>query len=406
MTLRTRHGKATKHGIADALETLPVVEQPAGVPGQADDTSRAASAERGPFAEGNRRSVMGATLAQGQAPDGRADRAHAAERGPADEAPTTIAAKGLVHATTATLAMTVGGGQLDPHVGYLVTAAGRAAKWANYLSDVAERMAPGSKEQRETVIAALGADERASTHLRNAHEYAARMATLRDGQMTPAERQARALGRLGMPPVEDEAMSGATFETLMHLDAQLARHGVPPLGDWWKDVLGRWYHGAALTLGVCAGRGSAKSTALYKVAENETVFGDWTVPPGERHWANLTSRLTDEAAKGTAIIGQHLTMLGIRHASKSGVIELTDMPRGIRISAASVGGNSGWRSFFDGNDEGGKWATDGAMAADAVEVFASKRAMTATHANARHMTVGVAAHRRRAVLRSHPRGQQ
>jgi hypothetical protein len=47
------------------------------------------------------------------------------------------------------------------------------------LSDLAERMPEGSNEQRETVATALAADEKASAHLRNAHEYSARMAQAR-----------------------------------------------------------------------------------------------------------------------------------------------------------------------------------------------------------------------------------
>jgi hypothetical protein len=175
----------------------------------------------------------------------------------------------------------------------------------------------------------------------------------------------------------------ATYQQLMAIDERLAAHGVPPLGAWWRDLLGRWYAGPALTLAVCAGRGSAKSTALYKVALVETLFGP-DPPPGEVHWASLTSRHKDEAAKGVATISQWLTMLGVEHDPRDGVIEIQAMRRGIRITAASVAGATGWRSFFDGNDEVGKWATDGALTVDAVEVLASKRAMTATHPRARH----------------------
>lgn len=181
---------------------------------------------------------------------------------------------------------------------------------------------------------------------------------------------------------------GATFETLSALDARLAKSGVPPLTAWWRDTLRDWYrHPTARTLAVCAGRGSAKSTMLYKIALNETIFGDFLIPTGERHWASLTSRMKDEAAKGIDILSAWLKIIGVRHALTDGVIEMVDMPRGVRITAASVGGNTGWRSFFDGSDEVGKWPAEGALAVDAAEVLASKRAMTATHPTARHMIV-------------------
>jgi hypothetical protein len=179
-----------------------------------------------------------------------------------------------------------------------------------------------------------------------------------------------------------------TYAALIALDDRLAARGVPPLSPWWRHHLSAWYaHPTALTLVACSGRGAAKSTALYKVALTETLFGTFAIPPGERHWASLTSRLKDEAAKGIQILSSWLTILNVGHDASDGIIELAQMPRGFRNSAASVGGNTGWRSIFDGNDETGKLPTEGAMAVDAVEVLASKRAMTATHPTARHMIV-------------------
>ena len=189
MSHRSRHGNARKHGIAPVLETKPFDEQPDGVPAHADDTSRAAADEAGPFAAGNKRSVLGGRSRKGKP--------RMVERismqAPTEDMPTHryhAAARGFVRATSAVLARTIGGGQLDPHVGYLVIAAGRAAKWANYFSDAAERLPAGSKEQRETAMAGLAADERASTHLRNAHEYAARMAEIREARKGPSSTDA------------------------------------------------------------------------------------------------------------------------------------------------------------------------------------------------------------------------
>lgn len=182
--------------------------------------------------------------------------------------------------------------------------------------------------------------------------------------------------------------SGASFETLMAIHEQLASHGVPRLTPWWRAEAAKFYgHPTARTWVVCAGRGGIKSTALYETALNETLFGDFAIPPGERHWASITSRLKDEGGKGIAIISHWLSLLRVRHTAVDGIIELVDMPRGIRITASSVGGNTGWRSYFSGSDEVGKWPTAGALAVDAAEVLASARAMTATHLNARHMVV-------------------
>ena len=178
MGLAGRHGNARNYGPAPVLQTLPVDELPDGQPAQADDVSRAAAQERGAFAAKNKRSVLGGRSHKGE--PRMVERV--ALTPPAEGLPTHryhVAAKALVRATAATLAKDVGGGTLDPHVGYIVTAAGRAAKWANYFSDLAERLPEGSREQRETVNTALAADEKASIHLRNAHEYADKMAALR-----------------------------------------------------------------------------------------------------------------------------------------------------------------------------------------------------------------------------------
>ena len=94
---------------------------------------------------------------------------------------------------------------------------------------------------------------------------------------------------------------GSSFATLLNLRERLAAKGVKPLGEWWLDGLREWYASpTARTFAVCAGRGSAKSHALYLVALNETLFGDFDVPIGERHAACITSRLKDEAAKEDA----------------------------------------------------------------------------------------------------------
>jgi hypothetical protein len=183
-------------------------------------------------------------------------------------------------------------------------------------------------------------------------------------------------------------------EQFIDFDDELASHGVPPLTAWWRHGIGEWLNvyeqGHVLELWACAGRGSAKSTALYKLATFFTLFGDFTIPPGERHFAIVLSRLVSEAAKGISIISAWLRLLGVDHAPKGDVIELDGSPRGIRVVAASVGAASGWRAFFVGKDERSKWAMGGAEELDAEEVDTSATAMTATHARAPVVTVGSA----------------
>jgi hypothetical protein len=177
------------------------------------------------------------------------------------------------------------------------------------------------------------------------------------------------------------------------IDDALASHGVPPLSPWWRDGIGQWLDqyeaGGALELWGCAGRGSAKSTALYKLALFFAVFVPFEVPPGEMHFAIVLSRLKEEAAKGISIIGRWLTLLGIAHRPSGDVIEIGD-GRGIRVVAASVSGASGWRAFFLALDEYAKWSTAGVDELNAGEVRTSAIAMSATHARAPVLTFGSA----------------
>ncbi len=177
-------------------------------------------------------------------------------------------------------------------------------------------------------------------------------------------------------------------------DDHLASLGVPPLTSWWRDGIGQWldaYEGRhVLELVACVGRGAAKSTAIYKLATFFSLFGDFTIPPGERHFAIVLSRLKEEATKGLAVIDNWLALLGVPHHLAGEVIELEGQPRGIRVVAASVSAASGWRAYFVAKDERSKWPQGGVADEDAGEIDGSAAAMTATHPLAPIVAVGSA----------------
>jgi hypothetical protein len=177
-------------------------------------------------------------------------------------------------------------------------------------------------------------------------------------------------------------------------DDRLAKLGVPSLTPWWRTGIGDWldqYESRhVLELVACVGRGAAKSTALYKLATFFTVLGDFVVPPGERHFAIVLSRLKEEAAKGIDIIDAWLSLLAVPHVKSGDTIELFGSPRGIRVVAASVAASSGWRAYFVGKDERSKWPASGIDERDAEEIDTSSAAMTATHALAPVLSVGSA----------------
>jgi hypothetical protein len=180
----------------------------------------------------------------------------------------------------------------------------------------------------------------------------------------------------------------------LNFDDRLAKLAVPPLTPWWRAGIGEWLdayeRGHVLELVACVGRGSAKSTALYKLATFFTLFGAFIVPPGERHFAIVLSRLKEEASKGIDIIASWLGLLGVAHRPSGDVIELVDKPRGIRVVAASVAAASGWRAYFVGKDERSKWPASGVEEREAEEIDTSAGAMTATHALAPVLSFGSA----------------
>ncbi len=177
-------------------------------------------------------------------------------------------------------------------------------------------------------------------------------------------------------------------------DDRLASFGVPPCSAWWRAGIGEWLdayeRGHVLELFACVGRGAAKSTALYKLALFFVLFGDFVIPPGERHFAVVLSRLKEEAAKGISIIAAWLRLLAVPHHVAGDVIELGGQPRGIRVVAASVAASSGWRAFFIAKDERSKWAAGGVEDLDGGEVDTSASAMTATHPLAPVLSFGSA----------------
>lgn len=180
-------------------------------------------------------------------------------------------------------------------------------------------------------------------------------------------------------------MSRSLLDLMLLTDARLARHGVHPMSDFWREAFRKWSeHPTAMRFVACAGRGSAKSTnCVAKLAVALTVFDDsFVVPPGERHFFAIISENKDEATKTLGIVKNYLTFLGIDfRPTGHDTIELADLPRGIKVMPCRVGGVSGFRCFGYALDEVAKWQVEGVSPAD--EVASSCAAMTITHPTAR-----------------------
>lgn len=153
MALRTGHGNGRG---TPRVEVLPVDELPAGVPASADGVSRSAAIERGKFAEGNRRSVLG-----GRASAGQCRLAHRLNLGDsfADPRFATYARSAKVwrNAQLRQLSATVGGGFVGPGPSSIIASAALQLAASRFAFEVLGDMVLGSKlanDSRQNLLAA------------------------------------------------------------------------------------------------------------------------------------------------------------------------------------------------------------------------------------------------------------
>src|SRR5690349_6376010 len=102
----------------------------------------------------------------------------------------------------------------------------------------------------------------------------------------------------------------ATIDSYRSLDERLLRAGYYATTDWMMGKLEQFYEGSACTLIGQCGRGATKSVTGSKVGLNETVNGDWEIPPGERHYFAFVSSNKEEAQQRLHLIQSFLTALG------------------------------------------------------------------------------------------------
>jgi hypothetical protein len=165
----------------------------------------------------------------------------------------------------------------------------------------------------------------------------------------------------------------------LSFDRRLAKvASEPECSPWWRLQITRFLDGleagTSTELWACVGRGGAKSTSLYKLALYFTLFGEFVIPPAQRHFAIVLSRTKQEAQKGNDIISKWLDALGFAHRFTGDAIELEAKNTGIRVVSANVGAASGWRAFFVGCDEFAKWSFESnSTDYDADEILGSPR---------------------------------
>lgn len=168
----------------------------------------------------------------------------------------------------------------------------------------------------------------------------------------------------------------------METERALVAAGVPATSPWWLDVVRAYYlHPTATRLVARVGRGGAKSWISRRTALVEMLFGEWIVPPGERHWMIHVSNRLDEARQGLAQIAAWLRILGVRHDQHDDQIELAELPIGYWALPCTSKAARGPRSIGSRMDEQASWSIEGVNPAE--DIANSLDAMAITQPEAR-----------------------
>lgn len=202
---------------------------------------------------------------------------------------------------------------------------------------------PKACRAARTTVAAFRAAVDADDDLSEAYESAMAESHAREA-VVPVPKSEPATdkdGAIDLARVSREASSLAPgpFGYLLWLDARLAASGFPPLSPWWRAELGRFYTSGRRWGVYCVGRGGGKSTSLVRVAAAESIFGERSVPPGQRWIWPFISVGTADATRRIAEMLAILSALGIvpERVTRAGspTIEMPDA-RGNSIAFVSL----------------------------------------------------------------------
>jgi hypothetical protein len=178
------------------------------------------------------------------------------------------------------------------------------------------------------------------------------------------------------------------FGLLLWLDAKLVAAGFPPISPWWLAFARTFYASGKRWAVVLAGRGAGKSTVLTRVAVVEGIFGERSIPPGQRWiWPFISVGIPD-ARRRILEIQAILTAIGIMGLDKQGnlvplepsypqgvpTIETEDAsgnPIAFVALAGTIAGVSGPSSIGATIDEEAKLRDKAANANPATEILAS-----------------------------------
>lgn len=172
------------------------------------------------------------------------------------------------------------------------------------------------------------------------------------------------------------------FASLMEQDDRLVRAGFPPMTDWWKDTLERFYKSGKRKLVGRIGRKGHKSTNGCRVACNEILSGDHLLRPGDIGLYMFTSENTFEAKGRLFMMKAILDALGVGYEPLDRDTRIIGTALTFGVRAARIGAVSGPVVIGFIGDEVAKWRDEETGANPATEVLRSVRPAMVTQKNA------------------------
>lgn len=170
----------------------------------------------------------------------------------------------------------------------------------------------------------------------------------------------------------------AFLQRLDALDKTLTSAGFPETSPWWKNTLRAFFRSGKRSLVLRVGRRGGKSSTLCRVAVAWSLWGSYTVTPGDTGVCAFISVSRDESSQRLTMIEAILGALGVPFSRRGDEVALHDRAVVFRTFTASIAGVSGPTCIFVVGDELAKWKDSDTGSNPARQVVSSVKPTVAT----------------------------
>ncbi len=157
------------------------------------------------------------------------------------------------------------------------------------------------------------------------------------------------------------------------LDRVLVENGFPATSPWWRKEIARFIRSGKRRWIIIAGMLAGQSSTLCRISVAVALWGEWSVPPGDRANIPFVSVDRSEASARLRTIGSNLRALRVNFDERGEELELHDRPLVFRVVSATIKGVVGFTSVLVIADEQARWESRDDRANPAPEVMANLR---------------------------------